>query len=309
VVYFCVRGSYGQEGCVMLEYDQIIDAIIQRVKSLHDRDFRIYRICDELVRFSDFEVANLFEELYLGSIQKRPHYIMLLEALTNFDVVRERFGARLSPIFEIADKEGLLLAVEWLSPLPIQQKVPKGLFVHHDLEHITLGERKWMARKVDPHLIDKLLVDPDPAVITNLLNHPRLTEDDVMKICTKIPNHPDIMEAVYQNPRWFARYNIKKALLNNPVTSSRVVMLILVYLSVQDLRDLLKSRRFSPGFILQILRERKRGNSGSAPSGSKKIESESQTVPSDLPTKDAQTSLNEYSSTDDDEDDTGPNIH
>lgn len=242
----------------MLEYHQIIEALSERIRSLQERGFRPQRICGELERFSDYDVAHILEELYRGAIQKRRGYVQILEALTEFEVFKEHFGPRLSSIFEIADEEELLLAAEWLAPLPIQNKIPKGLMAHQDLSDLTLGERKWKARSADPLMLEKLLVDPDASVIANLLNHPHLQESEVVKICATTPSHPEVMLCVYRHPRWFARYQVKKALLNNPATPPRLVMLLLVWLSVQDMKDLLKSRRFSPGFIRQLLDERKK---------------------------------------------------
>jgi len=240
----------------MLDYSQIIERLIERIQNLPDKIFHIHKVARELARFSDFEIANIIEDLYRGAILKKEGYVLLLEAMTEFDVVREHLGSRLSTIFDIADEESLLFAAEWLAPLPLIQKPAKNLFVHNDLMDLTLGERKWHARKAEPNLLEKLLVDPEPSVIENLLNHSQITESEVVKICAKQPNHPEIMMVVYRHKKWFSRYQVKKALLNNPATPPRLIMLLLVWLSVQDLKDLRKSRRFSPGFINQILKAR-----------------------------------------------------
>lgn len=237
----------------MLGYRQIIENLIERIRILPEKSFQTNKVASELSRFSDFEIANLLEEIYKGAIQKQDGYIFVLEALTDFAVVKDQLGTRLSGIFDIADSEGLLLAAEWLAPLPIKQKRAKNLFVHNDLMDLTLGERKWHARKADPLLLEKLLVDPEPTVIYNLLNHSQITEKEVVKICAKTPNNPEVMMVVYNNKKWFSRYQVKKALLNNPATPPRLVMLLLVWLSRQDLKDLKKSKRFSPGFIDYIL--------------------------------------------------------
>lgn len=242
----------------MLEYDQILDALIRRSRRLADRAFAARHACERLARFDDADVAHLLDALFRGAVQKRSGYLDLLEALSDFAVFRETFHSRLSAIFEQADEGGLLFAAEWLAPLPIRRPAPRGLLVHDDLQSLTLGERRALARKADPNLLEKLLVDPDPAVIHNLLNHPRLLEQEVVRICAKQPNHPDVMLEVYRHPKWFSRYGVKKALLNNPVTPPRLVLLILTVLSLQDLRDLRRSARFSPGFIQMLIDERMR---------------------------------------------------
>lgn len=236
-----------------MEHQAIIDALIERSRVLPERSFRAHRICRDLARFPDDDAAYIFEMLYRGAVRKKKHYQELLESFVDFGIVREHFGRRLTDIFDFADNEGLILAAEWLAPLPIRQKTPGNLLVHQDLSDMTLGERKWHARKADPNLIEKLLVDPDPAVIHNLLNHPRLVEREVVRICAKRPNHPRVLWEVFLSARWFSRYNVKKAIVSNPAAPPRLVMLIIPTLSLQDLKNFRKSRRFSPGFIRLII--------------------------------------------------------
>ncbi len=238
-----------------MEYRQILDAIIEHVSPLAEREFRTERVCRDLARFSDEEVAHLFEELYRGALHKLPFYLQVLESTADTGVLRKSFGPRLAHIYEVADERELLLALEWLAPLPLRRKIPKGLAVHMDLQELTLGERKWKARMASPDMLEKLLVDPDPSVIRNLLNHPRLVERDVIRICARTPNHPGVFWVVYESKRWFSRYVVKKAILNNPIAPPRLVMLTLPTMNRQDVRNLLKSPQFSPGFVRRILDE------------------------------------------------------
>jgi hypothetical protein len=233
----------------MLEYDQIIDALIKRAQALSDRAFIAPSLCAQLARFDDADVAHVLDDLFRGAVRKQSGYLGLLQAFSEFSAFREQFQTRLSSIFDYADTHELIFAAEWLAPLPIREKTPKGLLVHDDLQNLTLGERRYLARGATPGMIEKLLIDPDPAVIHNLLNHPRLKEQEVVRICAKTPNHPDVMREVFRHPKWFARYPVKKALLNNPATPPRLVVLLLTYLSRQDLKELLRSARFSPGLI------------------------------------------------------------
>ncbi len=236
-----------------MEYAQILTAIVDRVSSLPQREFKTRRVISDLARFSDLEIAHVLDLLYRRALNKDRDCLDLLEALSDFTEVKRQLGRRLSGIFEIADRKKLMLAAEWLAPIPIKAKRQAKLYAHQDLQDVTLGERKWMARKADPLLIEKLLVDPDPAVIHNLLRHPRLLERDVIKICARRPNHPDVLREVFNNPRWFTRYEVKKALVNNPDTPPRLVMAILPSISIQDIKLLRRSRRFSPGFINHLL--------------------------------------------------------
>ncbi len=289
-----------------MDYDDIIRAIAERVRPLKEASFRARRTAHEFSRFSDEEVAHLFDELYRQAIRKNRNSLALLRDMTDFSIVRECFGRRLSTIFDIADRQGLLLATEWLAPLPIRKPKPKNLQAHQDLQDMTLGERKWHARKASPLLLEKLLVDPDPAVIKNLLRHPQLKEEHVIKICARRPNHPEALRQVVEHPKWFARYRVKTALLNNPDTPPRLVMLILPSLSLPDLRSLYKSRRFSLGFLEQIMAVR-RGESET--NETPEAKSQNPTEPSSLTASDRAPSSPENTPWFDDSDDQEPQLH
>ena len=180
--------------------------------------------------------------------------LLLLDALCEIDIVKEHLARRLADIYALAEREELYLATEWLSPAPIKPPQGPNLCAHHDLSTLTLGERRALARRAKPVLLEKLLVDPDPAVIKNLLNHPHLSEREVVRVAAKRPGNPAVLEAIYQHKRWFARYAVKLALLNNPQTPPRLTLLILPHIAVPDLLDLAKGRRFSPGFLAQVLK-------------------------------------------------------
>ncbi|RJO67484.1 MAG: hypothetical protein C4523_09105 [Myxococcales bacterium] len=247
-----------------MEYEQIIEAIAARLRGLSQREFRVHRLCRDLIRFSDADIAYILQALYRGSLKKQRSCLFIVEALADFSELRGMLGARLAEIYREAEAGRLYLAAEWLVPLPLHATEPRGLETHEDLQSLTLGERKWMARKAEPAMLEKLLVDPNPTVIRNLLNHPRLEERHVVRICAKQPNHPGVMIEVYRHRHWFSRLPVKKALLNNPASPSWLVMLIIPWLPVQDLRALLKSARFSQGFINQILAERRRDETDDA---------------------------------------------
>lgn len=81
---------------------------------------------------------------------------------------------------------------------------------------LTLGERKSLARVPSRNSFDKLLADPHPAVIRQLLENPRLTEDDVVRMATRRPARRDIIGAIAQSQRWMRRPRVRLAILLNP---------------------------------------------------------------------------------------------
>ena len=236
-----------------MEVSHILHLLTQHLCVLNERAQRTHRLCRDLERLPDSDIAQLLEAVYRGAMQEEAGCLLLLDALGEFEIVTDYLARRLSAIYEAADREGLFLAAEWLAPFPLAPPPGTSLRAHHDLSQFTLGERRALARRAKPLLLEKLLVDPDPAVIRNLLNHPRLSEREVVRVAAKRPANPDVLKAIYEHKRWFDRYPVKLALLNNPQTPPRLTLLILPHIAVPDLLELAKGRRFSPGFLALIL--------------------------------------------------------
>jgi hypothetical protein len=111
-----------------------------------------------------------------------------------------------------------------------------GRLLQRDGKPLTLGERKQLARGGRRDLLDRLLRDPDPAVIRLLLGNPRLTESNVITIASRRPTHADIQREVYAARRWIARYHVKRTLVLNPWTPTDLAIRLLPFLTEPDLR-------------------------------------------------------------------------
>ncbi|MCL5277035.1 MAG: hypothetical protein M1517_04560 [Deltaproteobacteria bacterium] len=100
---------------------------------------------------------------------------------------------------------------------------------------MPLGLRKSLSKSHSRDTIEKLLYDPDPSVIGILLNNPRTTEADVVKIVSRRPNSGDILRTVSAHERWRHRYAVQCGLAMNPYTPAGIAMRILPYLLSFDL--------------------------------------------------------------------------
>jgi len=87
---------------------------------------------------------------------------------------------------------------------------------------LTLGERKAQARRPNRFMLDRLLRDPEPSVVRNLLQNPRITEDDVVRMVARRPNHAAILEEVAKHPKWSSSLRARVALVLNPYTPTYV---------------------------------------------------------------------------------------
>jgi hypothetical protein len=101
---------------------------------------------------------------------------------------------------------------------------------------LTLGERKSLARKPDRQLTERLLRDPHPDVIRQLLSNPKLTEEDVVSLAARRPCRPDVLQEIARTPRWTHRPRVRMALVLNPDTPLPAATPLLGLLIRQELR-------------------------------------------------------------------------
>jgi hypothetical protein len=83
---------------------------------------------------------------------------------------------------------------------------------------LTLGERKWLARRPDRETMQRLLSDPHPDVIARLLRNPRITEDDVVRLAAKRPGNQAVLTEIARSTKWLHRPRVRIALVMNPAT-------------------------------------------------------------------------------------------
>jgi hypothetical protein len=89
---------------------------------------------------------------------------------------------------------------------------------------LTLGERRALARRPSRAAFDKLLADPHPMVVQNLLQNPRLTEDDVVRMAARRPAYPDVIGAVARHPQWSQRVRVRMAIVQNPGSPAEIAV-------------------------------------------------------------------------------------
>jgi len=102
---------------------------------------------------------------------------------------------------------------------------------------LTVGERRSLARSPQRRVLEKLLRDPHPLVLRQLLGNPRLTEDDVVRLAARRPLHRAIVETLAESPRWLRRPRVRLALLLNPGTPEQVSMPLLAVCTRCELLD------------------------------------------------------------------------
>jgi hypothetical protein len=120
---------------------------------------------------------------------------------------------------------------------------------------LTLGERKSIARRPPPELLHKVLADPHPDVVRNVLASARVTEDDVVRMVTRRPGKAETLAEVARHPRWCHRPRVRVALVLNPATPTDLSMTMLSLLLRSELMTVIESQALHPA-VRSAARER-----------------------------------------------------
>jgi hypothetical protein len=102
---------------------------------------------------------------------------------------------------------------------------------------LTVGERRSLARSNNRRVLEKLLRDPHPLVLRQLLGNPRLTEDDVVRLAARRPLHSTIAPTLAECPRWLRRPRVRLTLLLNPGTPEPISMPLLAVCTRPELLE------------------------------------------------------------------------
>lgn len=89
---------------------------------------------------------------------------------------------------------------------------------------LTLGERRALARRPSRAALDRLLRDPHPMVIHNVLDNPRVTEDDVVRLAARRPAYPDVLAEIARHVGWSQRARVRMSLVQNPATPAEIAV-------------------------------------------------------------------------------------
>lgn len=125
-----------------------------------------------------------------------------------------------------------------LSAFRIIDVRPSGETLTRERDPITLGERRSLAKSNDLKILEKMLFDPDPLVVENLLNNPHLLEEHVLRLAARRPHRSEILRTIGTHPHWSKNLKIRIALIKNPFTPPILSVLGLMTLSIQDLKNI-----------------------------------------------------------------------
>jgi hypothetical protein len=127
---------------------------------------------------------------------------------------------------------------------------------------IPLGTRRALAKGLDKGLLDRLMLDPDPIVIANVLENARITEDDVVRLAGRRPMPGSSLVQIHRSRRFGMRPRVCEALAYNPYCPTDVAIELIGSLRLGALRRIARDATLHPELRSQAGEEIERRSPG-----------------------------------------------
>lgn len=211
---------------------------------LSDLGLRLQWFDDLLGRLAATAVAHavnrLCEENESGDLEAREALLTVaLYAALNHT------SPRVLELRRLADSERLLSLERLLrghGPPSDERPMDEGRVPNYGGgRELTLGERRNLARRALRSHFDRLLSDPHPRVIAELLQNPRLTEDDVVRLAARRPGRADVLRQLAGSVRWIRQARVRTALVFNPASPPWLSVPFLGLCTRSELHELVHS--------------------------------------------------------------------
>jgi hypothetical protein len=246
-----------------------VPGFLRRLLAIRERPMRAYVLADRLRRSDAHLALGILSQVLRRALARDPTAQELLLDLTLTRPLADTLGyANARRVYELARLRGIVSVGQlFLSPetLAARSEAP-GAEKKADNDKLpdeSLGWRKALARGRNRLKMDRLLFDRNPQVIGLLLQNPRFTERDAVRVAAMRPANPDVLEVVFQSDRWISRYRVKVALACNPWTPVDIALACVPHLMQPQLeyvagaatlhervreaaRELLRQRRQAP---------------------------------------------------------------
>jgi hypothetical protein len=227
---------------------------LSRISDVRQRAYALAsRLKDEDTSF----VINLLRVVRERAFLGHEDFLRIYNCLILPDTLAEGLGeSKVAELVETAQTEGVYDVIAFFLDIPGEnsRELHFQPFLDGTLKETPLGMRKALARKPDFKLIKRIARDQDPRVIKVLLDNPRLTEMDVVRIAATRPTSPQVLEQVSRHPRWGTRYSVKKVVVFNPHSPLSLSLRLLTFMTLQDLENIVNSPDLNP--LLQREAER-----------------------------------------------------
>lgn len=195
----------------------------------------------------DLELAIALDGICGSSEQADPIARDVLASLVTL-LAEPALAPRFTSLRKLAEHHALLPLCRLLRRPPPprgepteEDTPPARVATARDGRPLTLGERRALARRPSRAALDRVLLDPHPMVVRNVLGNPRLTEDDVLRLVARRPAVASAIAEVARHPSWSQRGRLRMAILQNPGTPPDISLPLVRLLVRPELLRLLHS--------------------------------------------------------------------
>lgn len=232
----------------MDDIEAIAIKLLSAISALPEEKMRLALLCRTLASLPPEKSALLLDAIYSRPLEDAQATVVR-SLMVNDDAVHGHIGdAAYNSIYLAALRGGLTRISRLFAELDAHREGVSGYEEEEfiKMEHLTLGQRRSLSKSPLKTTLDMLLSDPDPMVVGNLLNNPRITEREVLKIASKRPNSAPVLKLVALHPKWSKRYAVARALTLNPYTPARVSIALLEKMLGQDLSAISEDATIHP---------------------------------------------------------------
>jgi hypothetical protein len=216
------------------------DRLVTSHAAIIERTMRTRRLSEKLLALPDDILVDIINDVFArakpGDID-RAQFILSSVDIFNLTGLPQM---RLLSLYHRSVSKGYTTTAHiFMAPSP--KKIPHGEydFVEgRDMDYLTLGEKRSLARTHTKDKLDRLLYDTNPLVVRNILENPSLTENDVLRMASRRPNHENVITTIYRNDRWVSSYDVKTAIVRNPYTPVPIALGLMLFLKHQDLSEI-----------------------------------------------------------------------
>jgi hypothetical protein len=120
---------------------------------------------------------------------------------------------------------------------------------------LPLGQKMTLARRGSARVAAALLLNGVEQVVPLALENPRLTESQVLKVLARDDVPPHVVDALARHRKWSILYNVRMALVRQPLTPLGRVLSFLPDLTLRDLDELCAAKSLSPAMRDYLRRE------------------------------------------------------
>ncbi len=232
----------------MKDLEEFVEKLLSDLSALPEEKMRLDLLGKRLSHLIPENSARAIDLIYRKG-QEAGDAKKATALLVNPEGLKSALGSERYRLIYLASIElGLKKVSRLFTDLPPHKKGLSGYETEEEapMELLSLGERRALSKRPVKEVIDRLLSDPDLMVIGNILNNPRTTEKEVLKVASKRPNSPAILKLVAGHRKWSKRYDVMKAIALNPFTPPRVSVALLEGLMTQDLRAIADDKTLHP---------------------------------------------------------------